>query len=213
MGKLIDLTGKRFGRLTVIERAENANNGHTRWLCQCDCGGKTIVERGDLCTGKVKSCGCLNKEIAVQIGTLGATHGKSNTRLYNIWSRMKARCYNSKDTFYKIYGGRGISVCSEWRNDFQTFCDWAVSHGYCEGLTIDRIDNDKGYSPDNCRWASRTQQVRNRKVTKKYALNGESKTLAEWCEIYQKGYSKVWARVLRSGWTIEEALDLVPRKK
>ena len=212
MAKLIDLTGQRFGRLTVMERAENAKDGHARWLCKCDCGGEIIVVRGDLRDGKVKSCGCLRKETAAQIGASGALHGKRNTRLYSIWHSMKARCYNPKHKFYKIYGERGIIVCREWLNDFQAFYDWAMSHGYSDGLTIDRIDNNKGYAPENCRWATQKEQCNNLRTNRHYVVNGETRTLPEWCELFNIDYGKAKNR-LRNGWSIEEALDLVPRKK
>lgn len=212
MGKLIDLTGQRFGRLTVVERAENAKDGHARWLCKCDCGGRITVARGDLRDGKVKSCGCLRKEIAAQTGVSGTIHGKRNTRLYNIWHGMKTRCYNPKHKFYRIYGGRGIIVCREWINDFQAFYDWAITHGYTDTLSIDRIDNDGPYSPQNCRWVTQKEQCNHLRTNRHYEVNGEIRTLPEWCTFFNVDYGKAKNR-LRHGWTIEEALDLVPRKK
>lgn len=213
MGKLIDLTGQRFGRLTVVGRAENAKNGTAQWLCQCDCGGTIIARGGNLCRGGTRSCGCLRKELAARQGHLSATHGKIHTRLYCIWKGMKARCYNPHDPYYGRYGGRGITICEEWVHDFQAFYDWAMSHGYSEDLTIDRIDNDKGYSPDNCRWATTKEQARGMSTNRRLTIGRETKTLAEWCEIYGKKRSTVRARIDFYGWTIEEALDLVPRKK
>ena len=149
MPKLNDLTGQRFGRLTVLERTE------LKWLCKCDCGNKKIVAGGHLVSGDTKSCGCLRIK-----------HGMRNTRLYSIWHGMKERCYNTKHKFYKHYGGRGIKVCEEWKNDFQTFADWALSHGYADNLTIDRIDVNGNYEPSNCQWATNAEQQRNKRNSK-----------------------------------------------
>lgn len=170
MGKLIDLTGQRFGQLTVLERAENGNHKQPRWKCRCDCGKETIVFGHLLRNGNTKSCGCFSRELH---GTLmkrsNLRHGDcsgAETRLYRIWGGMKNRCYNSHQINYKHYGGRGIAVCEEWLHDFTAFRDWAMSHGYRDDLTIDRIDNDKGYSPDNCRWVTMSEQRKNQRPRK-----------------------------------------------
>ena len=132
MGAFIDLVGQKFGRLTVIERAEN-KNGRVAWICKCDCGKFTTVISKTLVNGDTKSCGCYHKDKV-------SVHNKSKTRLYNIYVHVKQRCYNSKDDRYKNYGSRGITVCDEWLNDFQAFYDWAMANGYRDDLTIDRID-------------------------------------------------------------------------
>lgn len=169
MAKLIDLTGQRFGRLVVIERVGCDKHGLTTWKCNCDCGETTIKTRSNLISGRSNSCGCLSVELSRQRFT---KHGNRRARLYGVWRNMKNRCYNPKTHNYHRYGGRGITICTEWCEDFGEFYKWAVSNGYDENApfgkcTIDRIDNDKGYSPDNCRWADAKTQSNNRSGSRK----------------------------------------------
>ncbi len=173
MGKFIDLTGQRFGRLVVVERSDNDKRGRSTWKCQCDCGKYSIQSSTNLREGHVVSCGCARAEF---LKTGSITHGKRKSRLYCVWINMKNRCYNPKTHNYHRYGGRGITVCDEWRNDFGKFYEWAMANGYDENApymqcTIDRIDNDKGYSPNNCRWADAKTQVHNRSVSRKENRN------------------------------------------
>jgi len=201
MNNFIDITGKKFNRLTVIKRIENSTFRKARWLCKCDCGNFTEVSGDNLRNGSVKSCGCLIKDKNKQ----RATHRKSNIRLYNIWRNMKARCNNSKNPDYKNYGKRGIKVCDEWIN-FENFYNWAINNGYKEKLSIDRVDVNKNYQPNNCRWISLKKQSYNKRNSFFINIKGEEKCLAEWCEIYNVKYSTVYRRITRNKMSIEDAI-------
>ena len=148
MAHKIDLTGNRYGRLTVLQEDGKTNHGDLRWLCKCDCGNIKTITGSKLKRGWTKSCGCIQKEWASRNMS---THKMSNTTLYNVWLRIKSRCYYPKNNRYHRYGGRGIKMCPEWL-DFTNFYNWSMNNGYKEGLTIERIDIDKDYEPSNCCW-------------------------------------------------------------
>lgn len=190
-----DITGQTFGRLTALHRLHNTK-GRTKWLCVCDCGNLTEVLQGHLTSGHTKSCGCSHIK-----------HGKCNARLYNIYDNIKQRCYTKTNPNYKNYGGRGIKVCDEWVNDFQAFYNWAMNNGYNDNLTIDRIDVNGNYEPNNCRWVDRKQQSRNRRSNHNYTIYGITHCLMDWCEIYNVNYGTVQSRLDR-GWRIERALGV-----
>ena len=159
-----DLSGKKFGRLTVIKEIGFINN-RVRWECLCDCGNVCQTTTHDLKSGKKKSCGCLKHDKMIEVFT---THGLSKERIHKEWRGILHRCKNPSASHYENYGGRGIEVCEEWKgeNGFINFCDWAMENGYSDDLTLDRIDNDKGYSPDNCRWVTHMENCHNRGVRK-----------------------------------------------
>lgn len=160
MGRKMNLTGKRFGKLLVKDLAYIGKGNKKFWYLHCDCGGYSISSASDLNTGKVKSCGCLRKTNIIKRNT---THGQSKTRLYRIWRGMISRCYNRNATDYKNYGLKGIKVLDTWKSDFMHFYKWSYENGYKEDLTIDRLRSNEWYSPNNCRWIPKSQQGENRR--------------------------------------------------
>ncbi|SMC38217.1 hypothetical protein SAMN02745168_0607 [Papillibacter cinnamivorans DSM 12816] len=193
-----DLSGLVFARLLVIERHHSAPHVGSYWLCECECGKRVIVSRNNLVTGRTKSCGCLKIDKIT-------THGQSLTPLYKIWSGMIRRCENQKAAEYHNYGGRGISICLEWRADFQSFFQWAKRSGYRNGLTIDRINNDGNYEPRNCRWATRKEQSRNMRTNHLVTYSGATKPISEWSEMFGVSAENIRRR-LQDGWPVRDAL-------
>lgn len=203
MGKMVDVTGQKFGRLLVLERTENNKNNNSQWLCKCDCGNTVIVTGASLRSGNTKSCGCTRKE---KLSNLRMTHGKSETRLYSEWASMIGRCRCKGATRYNNYGGRGITVCQEWM-EFELFYDWAIANGYADDLTLDRKDTNGNYCPENCRWITSKKQANNRRNNHFITYNGETHTIAEWAEITGINQSTLRSRILSLNWNVERALN------
>lgn len=172
--------GSVFARLTVVglaEKPEGVTHAGRYYSCRCECGNTEVVRGDCLRSGQKQSCGCLMMESSQRGGLI---HGESGTKLYSVRQNMLMRCYVEANPGYANYGGRGITVCQEWRDDYVAFAEWARSNGYIEGLDIDRIDNNAGYRPDNCRWVTRKVNLRNRRNNITLTAFGETKCLTDW---------------------------------
>jgi hypothetical protein len=188
---------ERFGRWIVTSYMTVG-----RAICKCDCGTEKIVLTNNLRSGKTLSCGCYRKEYLSELKTNG---GKANPRLYAIWCKMKDRCYNRNVKDYKNYGFRNIQVCDEWKNDFPTFLKWSFDNGYEPQLTIDRMDNNGNYSPDNCKWSTRTEQNNNKRNNNFITINGIRKTVTEWAEYSGLSRKTIQSRI-KYGWSNEDLI-------
>lgn len=208
---MIDRTGMRYGRLTVISLGEPTKSGQKRWLCKCDCGNFTNVYGSDL-GKKTNSCGCLMRE-RMRVARNNFKHGKINTRIYRLWGGIKRRCYNKSVDSYEHYGGIGIKMCDEWKNDFNAFYEWAIANGYKDDLTIDRIDYNGNYEPSNCRWVTQLEQQNNKRNNHYITYNGETHTAAEWSRIVGGSCRHTILSRLKNGWSIEKALTTPVKKR
>lgn len=196
--------GMRFGKLTVIEQTGISKSHKPLFLCHCDCGNEKVVDLYSMRSGHTQSCGCYNKERLREANTV---HGGScGDRLHTTWGHMVYRCSNKNMT---NYGGRGISVCEEWRNSYESFRDWALGNGYRDDLTIDRIDNNGNYCPENCRWATNRTQANNTRRNHNLTAFGETKTVTEWSRVYGVKYNTILSR-LNKGWSVEAAISTPP---
>ncbi|MDD3229598.1 MAG: hypothetical protein PHE09_10320 [Oscillospiraceae bacterium] len=207
MNKAHDITGNRYGSLVALSRVENRGKD-TAWLCLCDCGNKTVVKTPNLKNGHTKSCGCLKEKTSYRNNI---KHGLSQNnghiaKLYKLWSGIKDRCLNINNPHYKEYGGRGILICEDWVSDYEAFHKWAVSNGYKECLSIDRVNNNKGYSPDNCRFVTMTEQNRNKRNNITVEYRGRKMVLSELSEICGVNYKTLYKRVM-SGWSVKDAAE------
>lgn len=206
MGKVADKTGIKFGMLTVIKQAGFTDDGKAKWLCRCDCGNYKVIRSCNIReNSKTKSCGCYKREYLKRTKH-SYKHGMYGTRVYKEWVSMKCRCYTESHTSYKNYGGRGIRVCEEWLNDFLSFYTWAIENGYSDELTLDRIDVNGNYCPENCRWVTQKEQARNKRNNRFINYKGVEHTGSEWSELLgSKDRHLVYDRIDR-GWSIEDAV-------
>lgn len=204
MSKAVDKTGMRFGRLVVLGRSNAAYP--PVWRCRCDCGNEVMVIGNSLGVRGTKSCGCLKKDNARARAAEHITHGQTKTRLYRIWFNMKCRCHKETAPDFHRYGGRGITVCDEWRNGFQPFYDWAMANGYRDDLSIDRIDSNGNYCPENCRWEDSKTQNNNTRRNHYVTYNGETLTISQWAERCGISRNTLHSRITKYGWSVERAL-------
>ncbi|ALA07738.1 hypothetical protein BC01_159 [Bacillus phage BC01] len=205
-GKPKDITGQRFGKLVAVKITGKDKHHNIQWLCKCDCGNTHTVSSHYLRRGSVSSCGCLRKVLSPKGDKQG--HGLSSTKLYQVHTNMVQRVHNPSHPQFKDYGGRGIKICSEWDGKgqkFVNFYNWALSSGYCEGLTLDREDVEKDYTPDNCRWVDMKTQCNNRRSNTNYTYNGVTQTASEWSRALGGCKDLVRLRI-NKGWSLEKAL-------
>lgn len=193
-----DISGQRYGRLTAMYLSKIDENGASVWRCVCDCGNEVDVTVSRLTTGNTRSCGCLHKERVSEGAKIAHTkHGKHGSRLYFVWKNMKGRCNNSNRKDYYRYGGRGIAVCAEWSDNYDMFYEWAMKNGYADDLTLDRIDVDKDYCPENCRWTNMKNQCNNTSRNRMLTYKGRTQTVAQWASEMNINYYTLWNRVKR----------------
>lgn len=207
MGSKIEKIGQKFGRLTVLEFKARNKQYDSLWLCRCECGNEKVIAGGKLFSGHTKSCGCLQKErtseAKVKHGLYFNDSGK-RAKLYRVWIGIKERCTNPNNKKYSDYGGRGISISNEWI-DYINFHNWAIGNGYCEGLTIERIDVNGNYEPNNCKWIPQSEQSKNRRDCHRIEFNGSIRLLTDVCS--ELGINnKAVAQRLRRGWDVQKAL-------
>lgn len=195
--------------LTAIRKVGTAHDGQALWLCKCDCGNTHIARGHTLRRGETKSCGCKRNEL---LGRSRRKHGMTNTRIYSIWAGMKNRCFNPLEPAFKNYGNRGITVCDDWKNSFEVFCEWAMENGYSDNLSIDRIDNNGNYCPENCRWVTPEKQANNRRSNHYIEFNGETHTIQEWSRITGIRHGTIERRINKIGCSIEDALTRQPHR-
>lgn len=205
--KPMDLTGERFGRLSVVGRCETRSGKHILWECFCECGSSCTVITASLRSGNTKSCGCWQADS--KIGRR-STHNKSHTRTWESWSSMKKRCLNPNDVNYHRYGGRGIGICERWLESFENFIEDMGDRP--KGMSIERIDNDGNYELGNCKWAAGKEQARNRRTTRLLNFRGETRCLTEWGEITGLNPRSIRNRLDALGWDVERALTTPARK-
>lgn len=212
---VVDMIGLKFGRLTVINFSHTNKWREKVWKCKCDCGNYTDVSTAKLRKGNTTSCGCYREECVERGLTrkydIPAHNKKKATRLYTCWQDMRARCGNPKNKRYKNYGGKGVVVCNEWINNFENFQEWALSNGYSDELTLDRINVDGDYAPLNCRWTAIETQANNKTNCRYIEFDGKKQSLAQWCRELNLNYGTVSSRINRNKIDPLIALELVKK--
>ena len=206
-----DLTGLKFGKLLVLERDKSIKK-HLYWKCRCDCGN-IVIKRTDSLNDN-SSCGCYTNKLK-SIKNQTRKHSLWGHDLYKRYWKIKQRCYNENGKYYYNYGGRGITICDEWldaENGVQNFYNWAIANGYKKELTIDRIDNNKGYSPENCRWITKNEQELNKRSNRNFTWNGETHCIAEWARLLGFTRDCLYHRLVRKKWDIDKAMTTPSRK-
>lgn len=204
-----DINGQKFGMLTVISFAE-IRRGKAFWNCKCKCGNTSIVAGDKLRSGRTKSCGCLQTKHRKE--GIHKTHGMTNTKIYTIWSNMRSRCMYKGNSMYRNYGGRGITVCDEWLQ-FENFQLWAITSGYSEGLSLERIDVNGNYEPDNCKWIPLCEQSLNQRRSHMVEAFGKTQTIREWADVTGISYDTIERRLNAYGWDAEKAVSVKPHKR
>ena len=210
MGKFIDITGQKFGRLEVVRFSGKTKHRHSIWLCNCDCGNTLTVEKPALVSGKTRSCGCLHDEQSAANGRAGATHNMSKTPTYRTWSALIQRCTNAGNDSFASYGGRGIKVCDRWLESFENFL--ADMGEKPEGMSLDRINVDGSYTPKNCRWATAEEQANNRRNNRRFDCDGESLTVAQIAKRFAVDEAKL-RRKLYDGATAKQSIQQLTELK
>lgn len=203
MGACVDLINRRFGSLVVKERLKMNSHREMEWLCVCDCGKEHITTSNRLTHGQTTCC---RECVKTKISVANTKHGTKPIELWHCYTNMKTRCYNEKYSLYHRYGGRGIKVCDEWLNSFEKFREWAFENGWSKDLTLDRIDNDGNYEPNNCKWSTIQEQSNNRHTNRILTLNGVSDTMANWSRKLNIPYHIIQSRLYR-GWEEEKILS------
>lgn len=201
-----DLTNLKYGKLTVVKlhHIKECKRKHFYWICKCDCGNYVIVNGLNLKNGHTKSCGCYQQECRIKYNTKHSLAHK--TPLYGIWNGIKQRCLNKNNKNYKNYGNRGIKICDKWTNDFNSFYNWAIQNNYQEGLSIDRINVNGNYEPNNCRWVTQKIQQNNKRNNIFITYNNETHTIAEWAEIFKINKNLLYQRLNRDKLPFEKAI-------
>lgn len=208
-----NLVGQKFGRLVVLRREGSDKHQKSTWFCECECGNTKVVSRQCLKIGKTKSCGCLDKEHREAFVRQNTKHGKTDTVEFYTWKRLFQRCYNKNSEYYYLYGGKGIGVCDRWNpkkgGSFQNFYD-DMGLRPKDLTSIERIDSNKNYSPENCRWANYKEQSRNTSQNNKLTINGETKVLSDWVKVSPVTKGTIVHRINKLGWDNHSAVFTSP---